>query len=205
MFEAIAFIVGYLVGSVPLGLVVARVFADIDIRQYGTGNVGAANVAENVGRFAAALVALGVFLQGLLPPLAARFLGGSETTVVAAGLGSVVGYGWPVFMNFKGGRALGVGTGMATAMVPVGFFPLVATYALGAILRQTSLGTLLGFVVYAAFVFYATGSTAYHAGAILLLILIAVRRLEGISGDLRRGPPLKVFLNRLLFQKRPDT
>ena len=137
---ALAFAAGYLVGSVPLGLLVAWTVAGIDIRRYGTGNAGAANIRRNVGFFPAAAAALGIFLQGLVPPLAARFLGGSEAAVAGAAIGAVVGYSWPVFLRFKGGRAVGVATGAAAAIFPSGFVPLLASYVLGALLRQTSLG-----------------------------------------------------------------
>ncbi|WP_273845649.1 glycerol-3-phosphate acyltransferase [Rubrobacter calidifluminis] len=205
MIQALTFLASYLIGAIPLGLIIARILSGVDIRRRGTGNIGAANVAEQAGRLPAALTALGVFLQGLLPPLLARHLGASDPTVVAAALGAVVGYGWPVFMNFRGGRALGVGTGAATAMAPWGFLVLVATYATGAILRQTSLGTISGFIFYTCFVFLTTEHIPLKAGALLLLILVASRRLEGVGKDIRESdsPPLRVFLLRLLFQRRP--
>ena len=205
MFEALpAAGAGYLIGSVPLGLLVSKAVAGVDIRRYGTGNVGAANVRENAGVFAGVLVALGVFLQGLAPALILRLAGGTEAAVAGVAVGAVVGYGWPVFLGFKGGRAVGTGTGAATALYPVGFFPLVLTYALGALVRQTSLGLLLGFFVYAGFVFYAVDSTAYRVASVLVLFVIAARRLEGVGEDMKKGPPVKVFLNLLLFQRRPE-
>ena len=194
---------GYLVGSVPLGLLISKTMAGIDIRRHGTGNIGAANVREHVGVFPAAMVALGVFLQGLVPPLAMRFLGGSEATIAGASIGAVVGYGWPVFLRFKGGRAVGTATGAATAIFPSGFIPLLASYVFGALLRQTSLGILLGFVVYAAYVFYATSSVPDKVASLLLLAIIAARRLEGVGRDLEQGPFIRVVLNLLLFQRRP--
>lgn len=199
---AAAFVAGYAVGSVPLGLVVAYLAAGIDIRRYGTGNVGAANVREHVGRAAAAVVALGVFLQGLVPPLVARLAGAPEAVVAAAALGPVVGYGWSPFLGFKGGRALGVATGAATAISPGGFLVLLGTYALGAILKQTSPATLLAFALYAGYVFLTLPSPAYRAAALLLLVLVAARRLEGVGREVRRGPPLRAVLELLIFQRR---
>ncbi|MGI9049415.1 MAG: glycerol-3-phosphate acyltransferase [Rubrobacteraceae bacterium] len=204
MFETLtAAAAGYLIGSVPLGLIVSKAVAGVDIRRHGTGNMGAANVRENAGVFAGLLVALGVFLQGLAPALVLRLAGGAETAVAGVAVGAVVGYGWPVFLGFKGGRAVGTGTGAATALYPLGFFSLVLTYALGALVRRTSLGLLLGFVVYSGFVFYAADSTAYRVASILILLVIAARRLEGVVEETKKGPPVKTFLNLLLFQKRP--
>ena len=196
---------GYLIGSVPLGLLVSKTVAGVDVRRHGTGNIGAANVRESAGAFAGVLVAVGVFLQGLGPVLLARMVGWPEAAVAGAAVGAVAGYGWPVFLGFKGGRAVGAGTGAATGIYPAGFFVMVLSYALGALLRQTSLGLLLGFVAYTGFVFYAVDSAAYRVAAVLLLLIIAARRLEGVGEEMKKGPSVPVFLNLLLFQKRPDS
>ena len=201
---ALASVIGYLVGAVPIGLLVGRATAGIDIRRYGTGNIGAANVRENVGAFAAAVVALGVFLQGLLPAWIVHLVGGSEAAVAGAAVGAVVGYGWPIFLRFKGGRAVGTATGAAAAIFPSGIVSLLLSYALGALLRQTSLGILLGFLLYAVYVFYFTDSGPDRVASVMLLVIIAARRLEGVSRDLERGPFIQVVLNLLLFQRRPE-
>jgi acyl phosphate:glycerol-3-phosphate acyltransferase len=177
----LAFVVGYLVGAVPVGLLVPLIVAGVDVRRHGTGNVGAANVRESAGTFVGLVVALGVFLQGLLPPLILRLLSAPEVAVAAAAVGAVVGYGWPVFLGFRGGRALGTGTGAAAAISPGGFVVLLVSYALGALLHQTSLGTLLGFVAYAGYVFYSADSAAYEAAALLLLIVIVARKVRGFG------------------------
>jgi glycerol-3-phosphate acyltransferase PlsY len=133
-----------------------------------------------------------------------RSLGGSEAAAVAAAVGAVAGYGWPLFMQFNGGKALGTATGAATAISPGGFFVLLASYALGALLKQTSLGTLVGFVAYAAYVFYSIGSAPERVASLLLLAVIVARRLEGVSGELERERSVRVVLNLLLFQRRPQ-
>lgn len=200
-----AFTGGYLIAAVPLGLVVGRLVAGIDIRNYGTGNIGASNVMHNVGFVPAMAVATGVFLQGLLPPLGVRVLDGSDAAVVAAAVGATVGYGWPVFTRFRNrsGRGVGVSTGAAAVLSPGGFVALLGAYGLGRLFRQMAVTTLLGFIVYAGWVFYFVDSAAYRAGALLLLVFVMARRLEGIREDLRHGPFLAVLRERLLFDRRP--
>ena len=85
----LSFLGGYLVGSIPVGLLLSRWHADIDIRRFGTGNIGAANVLRNVGRRPAVVVGLASFLQGLLPPFLAGRLLGTEAALLAAALGAV--------------------------------------------------------------------------------------------------------------------
>ena len=200
----LAFAVGYLVGAIPVGLLVPLGLKRVDVRRYGTGNIGAANVRESAGLVAGLVVALGVFLQGLLPPLILRFLGAPEAMVAACAIGAVVGYGWPIFLRFRGGRALGTGTGAAAAISPGGFLVLLASYAIGALFGQTSLGTLLGFVAYAAYVSCFAGSAAHDLAALSLLTIIVLRRLEGLGRDLEYGPFFRTLLNLLLFQRRPE-
>ena len=190
-------------GSVPLGLLVARAVAGIDIRRYGTGNMGAANIRRNVGLLPAGAVALGIFLQGLAPAWLAHLLGASEATVAGAAVGAVVGYGWPVFLGFRGGRAVGTATGAAAAISPGGFVVLLAAYALGSLVKQIALGVLLGFVAYAAYVFYFVALLPYQVASLLLVVLVVIRRLEGVGKDLEQGDAVAVVLDRLLFDRRP--
>lgn len=197
-----AFAAGYVVGSVPLGLLMARAVSGIDIRRYGTGNIGAANIRRNVGLLPAGAVALGIFLQGLLPAWGAHLLGGSEAAVAGAAVGAVVGYGWPAFLGFKGGRAVGTATGAAAAISPGGFVVLLLAYAFGALMKQVALGVLLGFVIYAAYVFYFATLLPDRAASLLLVALIVVRRLEGVGKDLEQGDFVTVMVNRLLFDWR---
>lgn len=200
----IAVAAGYLIGALPLGLLVSWGIAGTDIRRHGTGNMGAANVRETLGRFPAAIVALGVFLQGLLPPLFASSLTDSETAAAAAAVGAMVGYGWTVFLRFGGGKAVGVGTGAAAAISPVGFVVLLLSFVVGALLKQTSLGVLLGFVIFASYVCYFIGFAPYGLAAILLLAVIVVKRLDCVRDEIRHGPFLRVIINLMLFQKRPE-
>ena len=124
--------------------------------------------------------------------------------MATAALGAVIGYGWPVFLKFKGGWAVGTATGAALAISPVGFVILLAIYALGGLARRIAPGVLLGFVAYATFVLFTTDPVSVKATAVLLVVLIVVRRLEGITEEVGREDFANVLLNRLLFDWRPE-
>ena len=112
---ACALVLGaYLVGSVPSSYLVAKYVAGIDIRNYGSGNVGASNVSHHVGKKWVAPIALfDVFGKGLLPVV----VGGpmvfdlSAIAVACAALGAMCGHNWPIFLKFSGGRGISVGIG----------------------------------------------------------------------------------------------
>lgn len=204
---ALSFVLGYLVGSVPVGVIVAWA-GGVDIRRYGTGNIGASNVMHNVGLVPGAIVGVTSFLQGLLPAVAAGLLTGSNVALAAAAVGSVVGYGWSFLLSFHGGRAVGTATGALAAISPTGLVPLLAMYALGGVLRQPAPGVLLGLLAFLVFVALQGGTPhgAVLVGAAgVIVAAVLVKRFEGVRDDLREedGRPASILLGRLLFDRRP--
>ena len=110
-------IAAYLVGSIPSGYVVARYVAGIDIREYGSGNVGASNVIAHVGRFTG--IAQGLLFDGIIKGYAPIMLGRHVLEVdlwaqCAAGIVAIVGHNWSPFIRFTGGR--GVASSMAVTL-----------------------------------------------------------------------------------------
>jgi glycerol-3-phosphate acyltransferase PlsY len=198
------FLAGYLVGSIPVGLVVGRL-AGVDIRRYGTGNIGASNDLRNQGFLPAAVVGVASFVQGVAPALAARRLTGSELSVVAAGLGSVVGYGWSFLLAFRGGRAVGTATGALAAMSLPGLLPLLGLYAAGGLVRQPAPGVLLGLLAYLVYLRLWPHPMVLVAGAALVVLAVLLKRLDGVRGDLRAGSGrgLGIVFDRLVFDRRP--
>ena len=117
---AVVVIVGsYLVGSVPSSYLVARYVGGIDIRDYGSGNVGASNLATHMSRmWAVPVVLYDVVAKGSLPILVASdkvFDLGMGVAVLAA-IAAMVGHNWPIFLGFSGGRGVSVGIGSVGAL-----------------------------------------------------------------------------------------
>jgi acyl phosphate:glycerol-3-phosphate acyltransferase len=198
------FLAGYLVGSVPVGLIVGRM-AGVDVRRYGTGNIGASNVARNVGLLAGAVVGAASFAQGLGPAWSAYALGGSAGTVAGAAAGSVAGYGWSFLLAFRGGRAVGTATGALAALWPLGLVPLLGLYALGGLLRQPAPGVLLGLLAYLLSMRLAPHPWQAVLSAVLVVGMVIVKRFDGVRDDLRAGTARAsdVLLGRLVFDRRP--
>ena len=111
--------VAYLIGSIPFGLLISQVVGRVDIRRFGSGNIGTANVLRIVGKRAAALTLLGDLLKGFLPTLAALLLGGSELLVAGVGLAAVLGHNWSVYLRFAGGKGVATSFGALFAMTPL--------------------------------------------------------------------------------------
>jgi glycerol-3-phosphate acyltransferase PlsY len=139
--------VGYLLGAIPSGMVVARVYRNVDLTAHGSGRTGATNVLRTLGTGAAAVAFAGDFAKGALAVLAVKFVIAPESTwaEMIAAIAAVVGHSYSVFIRFKGGR--GVVTALAATMVAAPIFALIP-FAVGVVLvastRYVSLGSVVG-------------------------------------------------------------
>ena len=115
----VATVGAYLSGSIPFGLLVARLTGGPDPRSVGSGRTGGTNALRALGRRRAAVVSAGDILKGALPVIAVRALGGGDGTEVAAALFAVVGATRSIWVGFKGGRGIATGFGTALAIAPI--------------------------------------------------------------------------------------
>jgi len=111
----------YLIGAVPFGLLIAQRVSGIDLRQFGSGNIGTSNAVRAMGRRWGFVVFLLDFLKGLLPVLACRWLVGEhEGTLhllqVLTGTSAVVGHCYPIYLSFRGGKGVATGCGAIIAI-----------------------------------------------------------------------------------------
>jgi len=110
---------GYLIGSIPSGVVVVRLFRGEDIRKQGSGNIGASNVWRAYGRWLGVPVALLDVLKGFVPALVGVKLGG-EWVGVLAGAAAMLGHARPIWLGFgKGGKMVATGGGVVLALAPL--------------------------------------------------------------------------------------
>src|SRR5215207_5595727 len=137
---------GYILGSVPTGLLVGRAYG-VDVRRVGSGNIGMANVLRSAGKSAAALTMLGDMLKGFMPVVAARLLTENEWVISAVALAAVAGHCWPIFLRFKGGKGVATGAGTSIALAPVVGLALFAVWwGVVFLSRYTSLGAIVTMV-----------------------------------------------------------
>jgi glycerol-3-phosphate acyltransferase PlsY len=132
--------VAYLLGSIPVGLWVARVLGGPDPRQHGSGNLGTANVYRLLGWKAGALTLLGDVAKGALPVALARLTltppgGWQETGVALVGAAAVLGHVFPLYLRFKGGKGVATTFGVVAVLAPWAALNLAVVYVLA--LAQT--------------------------------------------------------------------
>ena len=105
-------LLSYLFGSFPSGYLVGRIAKGIDIRSVGSGSTGATNVLRHIGRRAAITVFLLDVFKGVLSILLAKYFLLNDSWQVAVGLSTLIGHIWPIWLNWKGGKAVATGLGV---------------------------------------------------------------------------------------------
>lgn len=175
------FLLGYLLGSIPFGLLLTRAAGLGDIRKLGSGNIGATNVLRTGRKGLAAATLLLDALKGLVAVLVADQIG--ELAAVGAGAGAVLGHMFPVWLSFKGGKGgatvLGVFMGLSWPIVAVGAGVWLLVLVT---LRYSSLATLLSTALAAASAWWLSPRPVAMLAAVLVLLVWAkhhenIRRL----------------------------
>tara|TARA_B100000700_G_scaffold181400_1_gene200130 strand:+ start:282 stop:878 length:597 start_codon:yes stop_codon:yes gene_type:complete len=110
--ELLSLFLGYLFGSFPTGYLVGRIAKGIDIRSLGSGSTGATNVLRHIGKRAAISVFLIDVFKGVLSIFLARFFRLNDSWQVAIGLSALIGHIWPIWLNWRGGKAVATGLGI---------------------------------------------------------------------------------------------
>ena len=183
-------VLAYLIGSIPSGLIIGKIFFNIDVRQYGSRNIGATNTYRVIGLKAA----LPVFLCDALKGAAGVVLLSSygPMYMILGGILAMMGHNWSVFLGFKGGRGVATGLGVLIALSPL--VALLCFLVWGIIVYFTKLVSL-GSIVAAALVpvlMYVTGESYWFVGfGGLAALFVIVRHWDNIK-RLLAGNELKV-------------
>ena len=200
-------VLGYLVGGVPLGwMFVHWKRFGLDVRRYGSGNIGTSNVYRHAGIDIAVFVGPLQFAQGFVPVLVSRLLGYPIYVAVLVAVAAVVGNAWPVYLRFNGGRGVAVATGAVAAVSLAGLIALLVCYAYGALRGRIAVGVLAAFVVLPVVALLADrpDGAVEAAGFTALLLIVVTRRLEGLPDDARTyGHAWRLARDRLIFDQRP--
>lgn len=180
MTELVWAALGYLLGSIPFGLVIARVLGLGDLRQIGSGNIGATNVLRTGNKPAALATLLLDAGKGAIAVLLARHFGG-ETAALVAGAAAFLGHCFPVWLGFKGGK--GVATFLGTMIAldwRVGLMACATWLLVALIARISSLSALIAAAMSPVYA-WALGKPALAVAALFMAVLIFIRHKANIA------------------------
>ena len=182
----------YLLGSIPFSLIIARLLKGIDIRNHGSGNIGATNVLRTVGKREAALALIADILKGALPVLLAVFIL-EGVWITATAVLVVLGHVFPIFASFKGGKGVATSLGALIVIIPEGvIISLILWFLVLAVFRYASLASILAAIALPAICWGLTSPLAYTAAASINAVIIILRHTENIK-RLIAGTESKVF------------
>lgn len=198
----------YLLGSVPAAYLATKWSRGIDIREYGSGNIGAANVLAVGSKWASLVVIIFDLGKGILPVYIARLLDLAVYQQVMIGLTTIIGHNWPVFLGFNGGRGLLTTLGVVFILAPwLALISAVIAFA-WAPFKQLALGTLCAMILLPLFSWFLSEplgierALSLTLGFVAIFLLLVIRRLTAPKTSLTASvPPRQLLLNRLLFDR----
>jgi glycerol-3-phosphate acyltransferase PlsY len=196
-------VAAYLWGAVPTAYIVARYINGIDIRNYGSGNVGASNAAEHVGgRIGLAIGLFDAIGKGSLVVVIASFLDQDLAVQVGIGLAVIVGHNWSVYLRMTGGRGIATSLGVILGLGLVWEFPVwIILILFGRIVRgDTALWALLGALVL-PFLAGARGQPAEIVWMLAGIALLVVTKRTMANWERPTTDVLRVLTNRILWDR----
>ncbi|MEM7190999.1 MAG: glycerol-3-phosphate 1-O-acyltransferase PlsY [Pseudomonadota bacterium] len=175
---------GYLIGSIPFGIVLARIFSLGDLRKIGSGNIGATNVLRTGNKLAAAFTLVLDMAKGLVAVLI--FINWGDLAAQAAGIGAVLGHCLPVWLRFRGGKGVATFIGVILGLFWLAGLLVCGTWLLAAAVTRISSASALAAAASAPLWLYVTGRPEAILAAALLAVWVWLRHSANI-GRLVRG------------------
>lgn len=182
----------YLLGSIPNGLVFGKLLWQIDLREYGSHNIGATNAWRTIGKGAGILIFLLDFLKGYLSVYLAMVVIGTPVAMVLAGVAAIVGHSCSLFLNFKGGKGVATGLGViAMLMSDVTLLVFVVWFLIVYRTRYVSLGSITAACLVPILALVFGYPAVYVFFGVIVAAFITVRHSANIE-RLRNGTENKI-------------
>jgi len=183
---------GYLIGSVPTGLMLVRWLAGTDIRDHGSGNMGTVNVLRVAGPAVAAIVLVADMLKGFVPVWLAIDRGAGSWIIVLCGLAAIAGHNWSVFLRFRGGRGIATSFGVLLGLsLKVALIAAAVWIIVVALTRYSSLGSLLAVISVPVALWRTGASDAYVVFGVIAAVFAVIRHRSNIE-RLMRGTERRI-------------
>ncbi len=178
----LGFICGHICGSIPSGLWIVKALFGIDIRNYGSKNIGTTNVFRTVGAKAALLVLILDMLKGIIAVAAMNYFFANPLLDVITALGALLGHNYSVFLRFKGGKGVATGLGLLIYLMPkVSLGSFLVWLILVLITRYVSLGSVVAAVMTPIFAWYFGYPPAYIVFGGIAGLFVIIRHKENIK------------------------
>jgi len=196
----------YLLGSVPAAYIAARWCRGIDIRQYGSGNVGLANLWRLTPRWLSILVFIFDLGKGMVMVWVAQEIGLGIAQQVTVGVAAIIGHNWPVFLGFSGGRGILTTIGVVFILMPWGVAIFLVIFSFTILVKSSPLPVLAGIAALPLASWFFGQPLGIEEplpvtlGFLAIFLIIVIRRLTARQ-TIAISTGKKLLLNRLLFDR----
>ncbi|MBI4744499.1 MAG: glycerol-3-phosphate 1-O-acyltransferase PlsY [Actinobacteria bacterium] len=187
----------YLIGSIPSGLIIGKTIYKIDLREYGSGNIGATNAYRNISPLAGIIIFISDVTKGAIPVLLAKWVIGGDIIPLAAGMFTIIGNIWSIYLKFHGGKGISTTTGILIALLPKVILILTIIWAIILIItRYVSLASIMVALLFPVMILYFKYPLPYTIFSFIVMLIVLYRHRSNfkrlIEGkELRLGDRLK--------------
>lgn len=178
----LGYALGHLFGSVPCGLWIVQALHGIDIREYGSKNIGTTNVFRTVGAKTAALVMVADMLKGIIAVALINYLFHDHMVNVVTALGAVLGHSYSLLLGLKGGKGVATGLGLLLYLMPEACTISFGVWLLTVLVtRYVSLGSIIASLTTPVLAWYFDYPVSYICLSVLCTFFIVIRHTENIK------------------------
>lgn len=181
LYYVLGFFLGHFCGSVPSGLWLVKAFHGIDIRDYGSKNIGTTNVFRTVGTKTAVLVLLADALKGIIAVAVMNYCFQSSLLNVITALGALLGHNYSLFLGFRGGKGVATALGLLIFLMPkvaIGSFAI--WFILVLLTRFVSLGSIVAAICTPLLAWYLNYPVSYVIFSVIAAFFVVIRHKENI-------------------------
>lgn len=195
-------IIGYLIGSIPNGLLIGKNLYDVDLRQFGSKNIGATNAFRTLGVWPACLVFLTDAAKGIIAVTLSKFILGTPIALLIGGIAAIGGHNWSIFLKFTGGRGVATGLGVIAVLVPqITAIVFLIWAVIVYITRYVSLASIVAAIFVPIFMWIFGEKIEYLYFGILAALFVVGRHKPNIE-RLLKGTELKIKVGNIITDSR---
>lgn len=193
-----------MIGSIPNGLIVGKMLGDVDLRQFGSKNIGATNAFRVLGPWPALLVFLTDAAKGVAGVYLGQILAGTPLALLAGGIAAIAGHNWSVFLGFKGGRGVATGLGVVAVLSPKVTLIVFLVWALIVYFtRYVSLGSIVAAALVPILMWFLGEQYEFLIFGVIAALFVIVRHKPNIQ-RLLKGEELKIKPGKLVKGEKKE-
>lgn len=172
----------YLVGSIPNGLVLGKLVWHVDLREYGSHNIGATNAWRTLGKGPGFLIFVLDLLKGIIGVWLGMYIVGNPVAMILGGIFTIVGHSWSLFLKFKGGKGVATGLGVIAMLMPkVTILVFIVWFVIVYVTKYVSLGSIIAAALVPIFAWIFDNPVEYIVFGMIAAIFVIYRHKTNIQ------------------------